>query len=70
MGKPILKKLNSSKDNEALNDWIESLKTEFKRERRSLQQIYVQVQKMKVKYGNSAGRPLKRSENVIAPRRI
>ncbi|CAF1572504.1 unnamed protein product, partial [Adineta steineri] len=70
MGKEILKKLNTSKDNEALNDWIESLKTKFKRERRPLQQISVQVQKMKAKYGNSAGRPIKRSENVIAPRRI
>ncbi|CAF4177400.1 unnamed protein product, partial [Adineta steineri] len=70
MGKAILKKLNTSKDNEALNDWIESLKTKFKRERRPLQQISVQVQKMKAKYGNSAGRPIKRSENVIAPRRI
>jgi hypothetical protein len=24
---------------------------------------------MKLKYGNSAGRPIKRSDNVIAPRR-
>ncbi|CAF0931460.1 unnamed protein product [Adineta steineri] len=70
MGKSILKKLNTSKDNKALNDWIESLKTKFKRECRPLQQISVQVQKMKAKYGNSAGRPIKRSENVIAPRRI
>ncbi|CAF1086027.1 unnamed protein product [Adineta steineri] len=70
MGKAILKKLNTSKDNEALNDWIESLKTKFKREGCPLQQISVQVQKMKAMYGNSAGRPIKQSENVIAPRRI
>ncbi|CAF2047284.1 unnamed protein product, partial [Rotaria magnacalcarata] len=39
------------------------------RERRPLQQISEQVQKMKVRYGNGNGRPMKRTDNVIAPRR-
>ncbi|CAF5226425.1 unnamed protein product, partial [Rotaria magnacalcarata] len=51
------------------NEWIESLKAKFKRERRPLQQISEQVQKMKVRYGNGNGRPMKRTDNVIAPRR-
>ncbi|CAF3561777.1 unnamed protein product, partial [Rotaria sp. Silwood2] len=52
------------------NEWIESLKNKFKRERRPLQQTSAEVQQMKVKYGNSIGRPIKRTNNLIAPRRV
>ncbi|CAF4228074.1 unnamed protein product [Rotaria sp. Silwood2] len=70
MGKAILKTLNIPKDKETLNEWIESLKNKFKRERRPLQQTSAEVQQMKVKYGNSIGRPIKRTNNLIAPRRV
>ncbi|CAF1370806.1 unnamed protein product [Rotaria sordida] len=70
MGKAILKTLNIPKDKEILNEWIESLKNKFKRERRPLQQTSAEVQQMKVKYGNSIGRPIKRTNNLIAPRRV
>ncbi|CAF1656252.1 unnamed protein product [Rotaria magnacalcarata] len=69
MAKAILKILNIPNDTGTLNEWIESLKAKFKRERRPLQQISEQVQKMKVRYGNGNGRPMKRTDNVIAPRR-
>ncbi|CAF2102228.1 unnamed protein product [Rotaria magnacalcarata] len=65
----ILEKLNVKNDTEALNDWTESLKSKFKRERRPLQQISEEVLKMKLKFGNSAGRPVKQNDNVIAARR-
>ncbi|CAF1306240.1 unnamed protein product [Adineta ricciae] len=70
MGKAILKLLNIPKTNEALGEWIESLKNKFKQERRPLQQVSSEVQNMKIKYGHSLGRPVKRDNNVIAPRRI
>ncbi|CAF1398356.1 unnamed protein product, partial [Rotaria sordida] len=69
MGIAILEKLNIKNDNEALNDWIESLKNKFKRERRPLQQISEEVLKMKLKFGNRGGRPVKQTDNVIAARR-
>ncbi|CAF2929537.1 unnamed protein product [Rotaria sp. Silwood2] len=65
----ILEKLNIKNDTDALNDWTESLKSKFKRERRSLQQISEEVLKRKLKFGNSAGRPVKQNDNVIAARR-
>ncbi|CAF3810379.1 unnamed protein product [Rotaria sp. Silwood1] len=51
------------------NDWIESLKAKFKRERRPLQQTSEQVQRMKLKYGGSTGRPITSNDHEIAPRR-
>ncbi|CAF3428106.1 unnamed protein product [Rotaria sp. Silwood2] len=69
MGIAILEKLNIMNDTAALNDWTESLKGKFKRERRPLQQISNEVLKMKLKFGNSAGRPVKQSDNVVAARR-
>ncbi|CAF4717540.1 unnamed protein product [Rotaria sp. Silwood2] len=65
----ILEKLNIKNDTDALNDWTESLKNKFKRERRPLQQISEEVLKKKLKFGNSAGRPVKQNDNVIAARR-
>ncbi|CAF4510280.1 unnamed protein product, partial [Rotaria magnacalcarata] len=53
IGIAILEKLNINNDIEALNDWIESLKGKFKRERRPLQQTSDEVLKMKLKFGNS-----------------
>ncbi|CAF4094521.1 unnamed protein product [Rotaria magnacalcarata] len=69
IGIAILEKLNINNDIEALNDWIESLKGKFKRERRPLQQTSDEVLKMKLKFGNSTGRPVKQSDNVVAARR-
>ncbi|CAM4804532.1 unnamed protein product, partial [Rotaria magnacalcarata] len=51
------------------SEWIESLKGNFKRERRPLQEISEQAQKMKQKHGNVTGRPLKQSVNEAAARR-
>ncbi|CAF4521695.1 unnamed protein product, partial [Rotaria magnacalcarata] len=51
------------------SEWIESLKGKFKRERRPLQEISEQVQKMKQKHGNVIGRPLKQNVNEVAARR-
>ncbi|CAM4948655.1 unnamed protein product [Rotaria socialis] len=65
----ILEKLNIKNDNDALNDWTESLKSKFKRERRPLQQMSEEVLKRKLKFGNSTGRPVKQNDNVIAARR-
>ncbi|CAF3390963.1 unnamed protein product [Rotaria sp. Silwood2] len=69
MGRAILEKLNIKNDINVLNDWVESLKSKFKRERRPLQQMSEEILKMKLKFGNRAGRPVKQSNNVIAARR-
>ncbi|CAF4490912.1 unnamed protein product, partial [Didymodactylos carnosus] len=69
MTKAILKLLNIQNAKEAQEEWTESLKSKFKRERHPLQETYEEVQKMKMKYGNTSGRPIKRRTNEVAPRR-
>ncbi|CAF2188491.1 unnamed protein product [Rotaria magnacalcarata] len=65
----ILKLFNTHNDTQALNDWIECLKSKFKRERRPLQQTSEQVHRMKLKHGSTYGRPIKGNDNIVAPRR-
>ncbi|CAF4526759.1 unnamed protein product [Rotaria magnacalcarata] len=65
----ILKELNITNSDRASSEWIESQKGKFKRERRPLQEISEQVQKMKQKHGNVIGRPLKQNVNEVAARR-
>ncbi|CAF2100448.1 unnamed protein product, partial [Rotaria magnacalcarata] len=65
----ILKELNITNSDRASSEWIESLKGKFKGERRPLQEISEQVQKMKQKHGNVIGRPLKQNVNEVAARR-
>ncbi|CAF2071767.1 unnamed protein product, partial [Rotaria magnacalcarata] len=65
----ILKGLNITNSDRASSEWIESLKGKFKGERRPLQEISEQVQKMKQKHGNVIGRPLKQNVNEVAARR-
>ncbi|CAF1319213.1 unnamed protein product, partial [Didymodactylos carnosus] len=69
MTKAILKLLNIQNAKEAQEEWTESLKSKFKRERYLLQETYEEVQKMKMKCGNTSGRPIKRRTNEVAPRR-
>ncbi|CAF4397254.1 unnamed protein product [Rotaria socialis] len=64
-----LKLFNIHNDTQALNDWIECLKSKFKRERRPLQQTSEQVQRMKLKHSSTYGRPIKGNDNIVAPRR-
>ncbi|CAF4463883.1 unnamed protein product, partial [Rotaria magnacalcarata] len=67
----ILKELNITNSDRASSEWIEGLKGKFKGERRLLQEISEQVQKMKQKqkHGNVIGRPLKQNVNEVAARR-
>jgi hypothetical protein len=52
------------------SDWHESIKSKFKRERRPLQETDENVKAKKAKHGNQIGRPIKKTIEEQAPRRI